>query len=99
MNIQAINAYMNPNVNNIKESMNVSPEIGIKDRTTTDKTYEEQDINLKSPDKIVTDKERQFFINLFPESSEQIENHILFNRNGRLQTPNISIGTIVDGRI
>ncbi len=51
------------------------------------------------PDKIVTQKERKFFIKMFPESSEQLEKHVLFNRSGRLATPNISKGSIVDGRV
>ena len=51
------------------------------------------------PDKIVTQKERRFFIKMFPESSEQLEKHVLFNRSGRLATPNISKGSIVDGRV
>lgn len=36
---------------------------------------------------------------MFPESSEQIEKHVIFNRNGKVTTPNLSKGSIVDGRI
>lgn len=48
---------------------------------------------------IITGSERQFFIRMFPESEEQIKNHVLFNRNGKINTPNINKGSIVDGRV
>ncbi len=51
------------------------------------------------PDKVVTQKERKFFIKMFPDSSEQLEKHVLFNRSGRIASPNISKGSIVDGRV
>ena len=54
---------------------------------------------LGSPEKIITTNERNFFKELFPENSLQIENHTLFTRNGRLQTLGQQKGTIIDGRI
>ena len=48
---------------------------------------------------IITQTERDFFIKMFPESSEQLSNHILFNRNGRIQNYALAKGTIVDGRV
>ncbi len=47
---------------------------------------------------IITNKERDFFINMFPESSEQLARHQVFNRNGKVEDVNIYKGTIVDGR-
>lgn len=47
---------------------------------------------------IITKKEKQFFIKMFPESEEQIRNHELFNRNGKINNPNIYKGSIVDGK-
>ncbi len=47
---------------------------------------------------IITSQEREFFINMFPQNSEQLENHVVFNRNGKLQSSNVSLGRIVDGR-
>ena len=55
--------------------------------------------NMSGHDKILSKNERDFFIKLFPENSEQLENHTLFNQSGRLQTPGINKGMIVDGRI
>jgi hypothetical protein len=56
-------------------------------------------INLKGNDKIITNNERDFFIKLFPDNSEQLANHVLFNRNGKLQVHNIQKGVLVDGRV
>ncbi|MFP4528267.1 MAG: hypothetical protein ACLFQX_06930 [Candidatus Kapaibacterium sp.] len=50
-------------------------------------------------DELLSRSEREFFIKLFPENSEQIENHVLFNRQGRMQSHNINKGMIVDGRV
>jgi hypothetical protein len=55
--------------------------------------------NKINPEKIITKQERKFFIKMFPESSAIIENHVLFNRNGKVTNPQISKGMIVDGKI
>lgn len=52
-----------------------------------------------NPEKVITKQERKYFIKMFPESSAIIENHVLFNRNGKVTTPQISKGMIVDGKI
>lgn len=56
-------------------------------------------VDFKSTDKIINPEERDFFVKMFPDSSSQIEKHVLFNRNGRLQVTNISKGMIIDGRV
>jgi len=55
--------------------------------------------NLSKPDKIISTKERNFFKEMFPDSSNAIENHVLFTRNGSLQNLNLQKGSIVDGKI
>lgn len=55
--------------------------------------------NLTGHDRLISQNERDFFIKLFPENSEQLQRHTLFNQNGRLQTPNLNKGMIVDGRV
>ena len=55
--------------------------------------------NLQARDNIITSKERDFFINMFPANSEQLKRHTIFNINGQLQSTNISKGKLVDGRI
>ncbi|MDQ1267052.1 MAG: hypothetical protein QG635_2205, partial [Bacteroidota bacterium] len=49
-------------------------------------------------DKVITSKERDFFIKMFPENSEQLSKHVLFNKNGKLQSYGYSKGMIIDGR-
>ena len=61
------------------------------------KDYE--DSKLTGNDKILSQKEREFFVNMFPENSEQLKKHTLFNKNGKIQTPHINKGIIVDGRV
>jgi protein tyrosine phosphatase len=46
---------------------------------------------------LLSKNERDFFINMFPDNTEQIERHILFNRNGKLQSADIQKGSIFDG--
>lgn len=73
--------------------------------STTKSTRTDKNTALRSrysavdPNKIITKNERDFFINMFPENAEQIEKHVLFNRNGKTASPDIYKGTIVDGRI
>jgi len=45
----------------------------------------------------LSQNEREFFANMFPENSELIKKHVLFNRNGRIETPATSKGTLFDG--
>jgi len=56
-------------------------------------------VDFHNSDKIINPEERNFFIKMFPDSSAQIERHVLFNRNGRLAPSDISKGMIIDGRI
>jgi hypothetical protein len=62
-------------------------------------TGENQYLQNFNPDKVITKQERKFFIKMFPESSEQLEKHVLFNRNGRTQQTEVRKGMIVDGRV
>ena len=54
--------------------------------------------NLQARDNIITTKERDFFINMFPANSEQLKRHTIFNKNGQIQSTNVSKGKIVDGK-
>ncbi len=46
---------------------------------------------------LITSGERNFFKKLFPENSDQIDKHIVFNRNGKTSQFNFAKGSIVDG--
>lgn len=52
-----------------------------------------------SDENLISRSERDFFIKMFPQNSEQLEKHVVFNRQGRIQTNNVSKGSIIDGRV
>ena len=101
--IDALRAYDGPVVayqNGVKDSNNTlngnsASNIGQLKETATKLAS----VDFNNSDKIINPEERNFFIKMFPDSSAQIERHVLFNRNGRLQASNISKGMIIDGRI
>ena len=94
MNISAINAY--------KEPINSSTSSGISGDSNINKLKSDSSstiLNTKSnnvDNSVLTKKERTFFMKLFPENSAQIEQHELFNRNGKLTKTSFSKGTILD---
>ena len=98
MRIPAINAYTDPLVNRttdrIKPFEIASKELNAGNNGLPDIKFYAQ--NLKD---LVTPNERDFFIKMFPENSAQLENHVLFNRNGKLQAVSPEKGLIVDGRV
>lgn len=60
---------------------------------------ENTDSSLNS-ENIVNKRERNFFKKMFPDSSLQIENHILFNRNGKTVNANsFSKGLLIDAAV
>lgn len=71
----------------------------IKSKLTENNTVLKSKYSSIDPEKVITRKERDFFINMFPENAEQIEKHVLFNKNGKTASPDIYKGTLVDGRI
>ncbi len=98
MKIQGIDAYKSNYVNQPDKTKDIINEVN-KNGTQTSLPskpilkYDINDIN-----NLVSHKERDFFIKLFPESSEQLSRHVLFNRNGQLQQQPISKGLIIDGK-
>lgn len=56
--------------------------------------------NMQSKsDDLITISERNYFMQLFPEEQSQIEKHIVFNRNGRINESNVSKGLLLDAKI
>lgn len=99
MNVQGIKAYTGNNVN-ISEQSNQNAQSNTTSLPVSNNgTLNQIDANYQNTDKIITRNERDFFIKMFPSSSEQLENHVLFNRSGRIQSYNLSKGSIVDGRV
>lgn len=54
---------------------------------------------VNEPDTILSDNEKQFFKNIFPESKESLERHVVFNRNGKVQSKTFSLGTLLDAKV
>jgi len=102
MKVPILNAYTNPYLNEgMAEQLGNQGKVVKQTKNGSIDTSQASKVNLNSSntETVVTKKERDFFIRMFPENSEQLEKHVLFNRNGRLQTHNISKGMIVDGRV
>jgi hypothetical protein len=51
-----------------------------------------------STSQLITGNERNFFVNMFPESSKQIMTHEVFTRTGKIKESAFEKGTIFDGR-
>jgi hypothetical protein len=49
--------------------------------------------------RIITNSERNFFVNLFPDNSKQLMQHEVFTYNGKLQKAGFEKGSIIDGKI
>lgn len=47
---------------------------------------------------IVSQSERHYFENLFPDSSSLLQNHILFNRSGKITEMNVNKGSLLDAK-
>ncbi len=97
MNVNLISAYNNPYARGLEERL-AGNGISIKSNENEHLVKANAPAKLEAADDVLTKKERTFFKKLFPESSEQIDKHVLFNRNGRVQTPSVNKGVIFDGR-
>lgn len=51
-----------------------------------------------SAEDLITPKERDFFKKLFPLEKTQLDKHIVFNRNGKINETNISKGILIDSK-
>lgn len=54
---------------------------------------------VNQPDTILSDNEKNFFKKIFPESSESLDRHVVFNRNGKVQSKTFSLGTMLDAKV
>ncbi len=99
MKVSSVESYINSvysqglNATRVNGGINKTQQTEQIAKTQTEKT----DSN-KTQD-LISQQEREFFKSMFPESSEQIDKHIIFNRNGKVTAPNLNKGMIVDGRI
>lgn len=82
--------------NNLKE-IDFSNKVNTNNKVNSNTNNEI--INDKLTNNLLTKQERNYFKKLFPESGEIIDKHILFNRNAKIQNIETAKGIFVDGKI
>ncbi len=97
MKVPAVQLYNSSFVQSTISDTEFRPAVG-KAKQESSQSVKESPLKMKIPDNLITNKERNFFMQLFPESSDQLAKHVLFNRNGRLQQQSVAKGLIVDGK-
>lgn len=60
---------------------------------------EEFNDKVNQPDTILSDNEKNFFKQMFPESTDSLDRHVVFNRNGRVQSKSFSLGMVLDAKV
>ena len=60
---------------------------------------EEFNDKVNQPDTILSDNEKNFFKKMFPESTDSLDRHVVFNRNGRVQSKSFSLGMVLDAKV
>ncbi len=99
MRIPAVRAYTDPLVNRTTAEKLKSLEAAVKDPAANGKNGTYIKFNAQNLNDLVSKNERDFFMQMFPDNQKQLQNHVLFNRNGRLQKVSYEKGLIVDGRV
>lgn len=104
MNVNPVNIYNKYDVRTEVQTENLQTLINQNSQKVLPKQRQEAQkdqlsLDLRDKNKIITPQEREFFVKMFPESSMKIENHVLFDRNGRLQSKDVAKGTIIDARV
>jgi hypothetical protein len=95
MSINAIKLYSEPKINNGDYNNNSIQTLKNKHSADVETSIKDNNTNLQK-NNTVTKKERDFFKNMFPDNSEQIENYVLFTRNGKLRSGNLPKGVLID---
>ena len=98
MKIQGLDAYSSAYVNRPDKTKDIIQEINKNGNGTAAIGNSSVKESYNDTNELLSRKEREFFINMFPESSEQISRHVLFNRNGKLQQQPVAKGMIIDGK-
>lgn len=97
MSITEVQTFNNQSLQNIRDAYNKAQISGSSSKKNG--TAAQLNNNGASPsDNLITRNERDFFIGMFPANSEQIEKHVVFNRNGHIQSQNLSKGIFIDGK-
>ncbi len=83
---------------------NDSEGIASKSRVNKTQTPQKQKLaefneKVSQPDSILSDNEKNFFKKMFPESTASLDRHVVFNRNGKVQSKAFSLGTLLDAKV
>jgi hypothetical protein len=103
MNVSILNSY-NPYINTKEQSVDNQNLEQSKDRFDSSKLKQlentnNRNVSVKAANDIITQNEREYFIQLFPENLNSLKQHIVFDRNGKVNTTNLSKGILVDGKV
>ncbi len=103
MNVSILNSY-NPYINTKEQSVDNQNLEQSKDRFDSSKLKQlentnNRNVSVKATNDIITQNEREYFIQLFPENLNSLKQHIVFDRNGKVNTTNLSKGILVDGKV
>ncbi len=104
MRVNPLNVYSRYEVRNQTQADNIQTLINESVSKVVPKQNQQEkkdniSLQLKDQNNIITQQEREYFIKRFPESAQKIENHILFNRNGKIQSYSYAKGLIIDARV
>lgn len=105
MKLPTINPYNNYPYRNTstdivrKDSDSLSTKVQRRNKSEKTNDFAQARYDMNNMNDLISKRERDFFIKLFPENSEQLAKHEVFNRNGRVQSFNVSKGSIIDGRV
>jgi hypothetical protein len=104
MKVNPLNVYTQYEVRNQNQTENIQKLINenvskVVPKQKQESNKDELSLQLKDQKNIISKQERDFFIKMFPESSQKIENHVLFNRNGKVQSYTYAKGMIVDAKV
>lgn len=99
MKIPSIDAYKDSIFNEPVKPVSGEKTNGVEKVSDQNTRKQSGTAKLKTNGNLITDKEREFFIKMFPENQHQLEKHEVFTSSGRLQTQTYSKGIIIDGRV
>lgn len=95
MKVNLLNTYKNGYSSSIDEQLSQNGITLRKNSLQQKQTNKSIELNNNE---LLTKTERNFFKKMFPENSNQIDKHVVFNRNGKVESIQISKGVIFDGK-
>jgi hypothetical protein len=98
MSINTVSLFKDLQINNTDFDSNSIQTIKNRQTVKNSELINNKNTDLLLKDNNITKYERDFFKNMFPDNSDQIENYVLFNRNGRIKTSAMPKGIIIDGK-